>query len=93
MDVHTSNFLFKILINLPFIYHRDFGILKRQFRRENSCTFFTSPTKYSDCCEKKCELYKTVEAALRKASALSQSNNMMKVVVVAAAKIDNDAII
>jgi len=33
MDVHTINFLFKILMDLPFSYHRDFGILKHEFRR------------------------------------------------------------
>jgi len=26
-------------MNLPFIYHRDFGILKQGFHRENSLTF------------------------------------------------------
>lgn len=93
-------------MKLPFIYHRDFGILKYEFRRKNSCAFFTSPTIYCDCCEKNFKLYKTVGAALRKTSALSQRNNMMTVVVlvvvvmvvvvvvvVAATKYNNDVIL
>jgi hypothetical protein len=54
--------------------------------------------KIQQLLRKKCKLYKTVGATLRKASVLIQRNSMMTVVVVvvvvvAAAKIDNDTII